>query len=161
MLGKLEPLLATNPDVEKLFRAMLWPKSVWCREAITGCAECDFERFAEDTLDDLKIACRAMTVKPIEDLHRNLNVKARQDYNGDISRNMRWHTAKSCDVIEDMDHKQPVPTSEDKFQANKEKLSCKHYDVRAINFSMGEHIFKDLLDTKDQFICITPGQHYF
>ena len=154
MLDKLEPLASINPAVEKLLGAMLWPSSVWCREAITGCAECDFLRFAKDTSDDLKTACLGFTVKCIEDLHRNLNVKARQDYNGDISRNMRWHVAKTCGVIEDMDHQQPIPTSEDKFKAGKEKLNHRHYGVCTFDFSMGEEIFKDLLDTKDVFISV-------
>lgn len=120
MLKKLEPLADTDPEVDKLLKAMLWPTSVWVREAITGCAECSYRGFAADTLEDLTIACRGFTVKCIEDLHRNLNVKARQDYNGDISRSMRWHVANTCEVIENMDHKQPEPTPQEKRRGQRE-----------------------------------------
>ena len=154
MLTKLEPLASTNPAVEKLLESMLWPLSTWVREAMVGCAECDHKRFAADTVADLKIAVKGFTVKCIEDLHRNLNVKARQDYNGDVSRNMRWHVAKSCRVIEDMDHHQPSPSADNKVQAAKEKLNLRHYDVCTSKFSMGQEIFKDLLDTKDVFIFV-------
>ena len=68
---------------------------------------------------------------------------------------MPHRNAKNCGDIEDMDHKQAVPTNEDKSNAGKETMNYRQYDICTCRFSMGEEMFKDLLDTKDQLIYYT------
>ena len=82
-------------------------------EAITGCAECEFKDFATQPKDDIGNFSKGCTIKPIEDLHRNIGVKARQNYNNNVPRAGRWHVTQTANIIEEMGHRQPEPTAED------------------------------------------------
>jgi hypothetical protein len=87
--------------------------------------------------------------KPIEDLHRCLNTQAKLNYNGNLSRDARWHTAWTCGVIEGNDRATPRVDAETHRLANKEKLNNRMYEVHQAEFSMGPDIHKDLLNTKE------------
>jgi hypothetical protein len=144
-----EPLRHDHAHIARLLQACLWPTNVFSREAMIGAWECGFKHFSQHTLEDLAAVARSHAVKSIEDLHRNLNVQARQNYNGKLSRHDRWHVAQTCGVMEDMDRKTCVPTTEEKRMAAKESLTNKSYIPNAKEFSMGEDVYKDLLSTKE------------
>ena len=119
------------------------------REAILGAWECDFKQFSEKTDHDLSNAARGFNVKSIEDLHRNLNVAARQNFNGKISRQARWHVAQRCGVIESLDHHVCEPTAEDERDSVNAPLNNNSFIPNPAKFSMGPETYRDLLNTKD------------
>ena len=159
-LEKFEPLRDHYDYIEKLLAAALWPTNVFVREAIVGAWECDFKQFSEKTTHDLENAARGFTVKPIEDMHRNCNVAARQNFNGKLSRQARWHVTQQCGVIENMDHKPCDPTVSDVRDSANESMSAKSFIPNAAKFSMGPEVYKKMLDTKD-FHTYTPGHYFF
>jgi hypothetical protein len=143
-----EPL-RDDAIIEKVWQGALWPESVFVRESPIGAFEMGFKNFARATQEDLKNAAKGFNVKSIEDLHRNLNVKSKQNYNGNIGRSQRWHVAQTCGVIEDLDRKQVDPTAEQIRNATKTPLNNPSFKPFAREFSIGEDIHKDLLATKD------------
>ena len=160
-LEVFEPLRGDYVYIDTLLEACLWPSNAWVREALIGARECRHKDFAAQTKEDLKnIASKGFNVKSIEDLHRNVNIKARQNFNGNVPRAGRWHVAHTAGVIEDLGHTQPDPTPEECRAAAKETLNAKSFVPSSPDFSLGEDIFNDLLTTKDLILTYTPG-HYF
>jgi hypothetical protein len=149
MLGVFEPLRGLNKFIDDALTHALWPQSSFVREGIIGSYECDFTDFAPMTINALVDAARGFGSKPIEDLHRCLNTASRQNVNGKLSRNSRWHTAWTCGVIEGNDRKGPRVSDETRRKAAGEALNNRMYDVRDSEFSMGADIHKDLLSTKE------------
>ena len=148
-LNVYEPLQRDDNNIEHLLSAMLWPTSPFVRESLVGCYETNYKDFAQYTKRDLQAAMNGFTVYPIEWLHRNLNCKAAQNYNCNISRHMRWQTAMSCGLVEDNDFKQPNPTPEQRVEGQKQPLNAKQYEVGSHTRSLGNDVFKDLLNSKD------------
>ena len=142
-------LLKAHPHILRVIQAALWPFSSFCREALVGCYECDFKDFSTYTTQDLSDAARAFGVKAIEDLHRCLNVKAHQNYNGKCSRTLRWHTAQTAGLVEEIDRKQPDPTDEQRRTAATNTLPNTSYQATHSEYSLGEEIHKDLLSDKE------------
>ena len=159
-LEKFEPLRDHYDYIEKLLAAALWPTNVFVREAIVGAWECDFKQFSEKTTHDLENAARGFTVKPIEDMHRNCNVAARQNFNGKLSRQARWHVTQQCGVIENMDHKPCDPTVSDVRDSANESMSAKSFIPNAAKFSMGPEVYKKCL-TPRTFIRIHQAIIFF
>jgi hypothetical protein len=145
----VEKRRGTDDDADDLLDACLWPHSVFCREALAGCSERDFRDLAEPTKTDLRDAACGISSKPIEDLHRNLNVKAKQNMNGGLSRHGRWHTAMTCPVLQDNEILMPKPTSEQQRAARTKGLNNPSYKVDVKMFSLGEEVYKDVL-TKNE-----------
>ena len=152
MLNVFEPIRDLHPFIDQALTAALWPQSVFCRETIVGARETEFEGLAPMSTKTLICAARAFGVKPTEDLHRCLNVQARLNYNGNLSRDARWHTAWTCGVIEANDRKGPRIGEENRREAVQNKLNNKTYEVKSSEFSMGEEVFKDLLNTKETYL---------
>ena len=160
-LQKFEPLQEHFDYIDKMLKAALWPTNVFAREAMIGAWECEFTQFSAKTEHDLENAARGFTVKSIEDLHRNCNVAARQNFNSKLSRQGRWHVTQRCGVVENLDHTVCEPTVDDIRDPSAASLNAKSFEVNAAKFSMGPETFKDLLNTKDCRYVYTrsPLQH--
>ena len=156
-----EPLADACDYIKDLLGAMLWPTSIFCREVIVGCFESDFSDFALESQRDLDKASKIFTVKAVEDTHRGLNTKQRQNMNGKLGRHSRWHTALTCKVIEEIDRQLPTITQEHRRAAASDSLTVGSYDVKNNSFSLGEQAFSELLTQKDtKCITYTSGQHH-
>ena len=149
-LEVFEPLRGDYVYIDTLLEACLWPSNAWVREAPIGARECLHKDFAAQTKEDLKnIAPKGFNVKSIEDLHHNVNIKARQHFNGNVPRAGRWHVAQTAGVIEDLKHTQPDPTPEECRVAAKETLNAKAFVPSSPEFPSVKIYFNDLLTTKD------------
>ena len=155
-LQKFEPLQEHFDYIDKMLKAALWPTNVFAREAMIGAWECEFTQFSAKTEHDLENAARGFTVESIEDLHRNCNVAARQNCNGKLSRQGRWHVTQRCGVVENLDHTVCEPTVDDIRDACAASLNAKSFEVNAAKFSMGPDRSKTCLSrrTADTY---TPG----
>jgi hypothetical protein len=156
-LQVFEPLAEKNEHIDYLIKSMLWPSSTFVREGLVGAFENDFEKFSPQTEQDLEDAARAMGVKVIEDLHRNLNLKARQAMNDQCTRTTRWATGISCGVVQGNDRELATPSDQDYRDAKRIKLNHHSYETVNKNFSLGEAIFDDMLNQKETFITYTQG----
>ena len=149
MLLVFEPLRAAHKGIRDALDACLWPTSPFVRETLVGAFECDFHGFAPQTNQDIQDASCSLTVKPVEDLHRNLNVQAKLNYNGNLCRNGRWHVAQTCNVLRDIDRKPPPVTVEDRKVATKKQLNNHMYETTDKDYSLGHDVHKDLLNAKE------------
>jgi len=148
-LAAIEKHVDSNDDAADLVDACLWPHSVFSRESLVGASERDFRDLSEYTKKDLKDAACGPSSKPVEDLHRNINVKARQNLNGNVSRHDRWHTTMTCPVLPDNGIKIPKATPEQARAAAATSLKKDSYKCNGKKFSMGDEIYKDLLTKND------------
>ena len=160
-LQEVEARMATDDGAKDLINSCMWPHSPFARETLVGCEEREFKDLADPSRRDLKGASFGASSKPVEDFHRNVNVKARQGMNGNVSRHTRWHTCLTAPVLKDNEIALPEPTNQQVRTAVGTRLNNASYEVSAKDFSLGSECFKDILNTKDicDILTYTKGRH--
>jgi hypothetical protein len=138
--------------VDDVMKAAYVPDSVFVRECLIGCYECDFERFPKQVDADLQDVASGLGVKMVEDTHRTLGIKAKQNYNDNLSRHARWGVAIHSGIVEANDRTNCKADDETRLSSKKDTLKLDDYKPKASKFSLGEDCYKQLLTKEDSII---------
>lgn len=140
---------------------LLWPLSIFCREALVALRETRFNRTPPDLLADIQGLARGfMTTKPVEDLFNTFGDEARQSKSGRLSRMARWHRAITSNVLLDCDRKQVDPDATAKYAAGSSMPSTVFQDPTR-EFSVGKACLSSLTSSASQSAWPHPGTQAF
>lgn len=131
--------------LREIIDATLWIHSPFCAEILVSAAECNYTRLGPHIEQDLMALTKGIGGKPIEDLHRVLNVAKKQAMNLKLSRDSRWHYQMVSDVIADNEIRMPKIHSWDSSEAKKTRLDNASYSCDSSQFSLGEDVYKAFL----------------
>ena len=145
-----DALRDTYGYIDDLMTAAYAPDNVFVREALVGAYECGFEDFCLQTNRDLQEFAKGLGIKVVEDLHRTMGIKAKQNYNDELSRHSCWNVARQFNVVEAAGRTQVTVTEDDRRIGVKNKLPLGAYEPKAKEFSLGEDMYKEFLKKQDR-----------
>lgn len=145
-----DALRDTYGYIDDLMTAAYALDNVFVREALIGAYECGFEGFCLQTNRDVQDVAKGLGIKTVEDLHRTMGIKAKQNYIDERSRHSCWNVARQSNVVEAAGRTQVTVTDDDRRNVVKNTLPLGAYESKDKEFSLGEDMYKEFFEKQDR-----------